>query len=129
MKHNPLRVVGARSTQHPELAVKRPNAMHIKRLKALDVRALAKHLGLDGKAHSGALGINRKRLMIYQHDEMRLDMRRHGHPRLALAFCLDGPPCRYPPSSSSIRDGMHYVVSAVYFSFDFPPIWPLPGLR
>src|SRR5271169_3177203 len=28
MKHNPLRVVGARSTQHPELAVKRPNAMH-----------------------------------------------------------------------------------------------------
>ena len=72
MKHNPLRVVGARSTQHPKLAVKRPNAMHITRLKALDVKTLAKHLGLDGKAHRGALSINRQRLMIYQHDETRL---------------------------------------------------------
>jgi zinc metalloprotease ZmpB len=125
MKHNPLRVVGARSTQHPDLAVKRPNAMHIKRLKGLDVRALAKHLGLDGKAHSGALGINRKRLMIYQHDETRL---RHAtaRPSETGSGILSGRPTLPLPSVHfSIRDGAHYVVSAVYFSFDFPPIRPL----
>ena len=75
MKHNPLRVVGARSTQHPKLALKRPNAKHFARLKTLDVKTLAKHLGLDEKALDGALSINRHRLMIYQHDETRTQTR------------------------------------------------------
>ena len=30
-----------------------------------------------------------------------------------------------PPVDPSIRDGRHYVVRAVYFSFDFPPVRPL----
>ena len=37
-----------------------------------------------------------------------------GHPTLPL-----------PPVHASIRDGKHYVVRAVYFSFDFPPVRPL----
>ncbi len=125
MKRNPLRVVGARSTQHPKLALTRPSAAQIARLKAIDVKALAKHLGLDGKAHSGALSVNRQRLMIYQHDETRL---RHAtmRPSETGSGILSGrPTLPLPTVHSSIRDGGHYVVSAVYFGFDFPPIRPL----
>jgi zinc metalloprotease ZmpB len=126
MKHNPLRVVGARSTLHPKLAMKRPHGMDIARLKALDVKTLAKYLGLDGKARRGApLSVNSQRFMIYQHDETRLRHVTARPPKTASGILSGAPSLPLPSVYSSIRDGRHYVVSAVHFGFDFPPIRPL----
>src|ERR1700733_11468095 len=120
MKHNPLRVIGARSTLHPELKVKRPLAKTFTKWKALDVETLAKHLGLAGRASHGApLGINSQRFMIYQHDAAKL--RHTTLPRSKhRSPSQSGPPgLPLPAAHRAIRDGHHYVVAAIYFSFDF----------
>ena len=126
MKHKPLRVIGARSTLHPKLSIKRPSAKAVARLKALDAETLAKHLGLAGKAFRGApLKINKQRFMVYQHDTARL-RRATVQPGKHRSPSQSGRPgLPLPPVHRAIRDGHHYVVLAVYFSFDLPPIRPL----
>ena len=125
MKHNPLRVIGARSTLHDKIEVKRPSATHVERAKAIDVETLAKSLGLAGVVRRGVpLTINAQKFMIFRYREAtrrraitsakRAGRPSSGHPTLPL-----------PPVHASIRDGKHYVVRAVYFSFDFPPVRPL----
>jgi zinc metalloprotease ZmpB len=125
MKHDPLRVIGARSTLHDKLDVKRPSATHVERAKAIDVETLAKSLGLAGLIRRGVpLTINAQKFMIFRYHEATrrraITPTNHGgqppsgHPTLPL-----------PPVHASIRDGKHYVVRAVYFSFDFPPARPL----
>ncbi|MFZ3311498.1 MAG: hypothetical protein WA280_19260, partial [Xanthobacteraceae bacterium] len=57
MKHAPLRIVGARSTSHPKLGLKRPAAAHLARAKMLDAKTLATHLGLPERPN-GPLKIN-----------------------------------------------------------------------
>jgi hypothetical protein len=125
MKHNPLRVIGARSTLHHKLDVKRPSATHVEKAKAIDVEALAKCLGLAGVVRRGVpLTINAQKFMIFRYHEAtrrraitpakRRGRPSSGHPTLPL-----------PPVHASIRDGKDYVVRAVYFSFDFPPVRPL----
>jgi zinc metalloprotease ZmpB len=125
MKHNPLRVIGARSTLHDKLDVKRPSETHVERAKAIDVETLAKCLGLAGVVRRGVpLAINAQKFMIFRYREAtrrraitpakRGGQPSSGHPTLPL-----------PPVHASIRDGKHYVVRAVYFSFDFPPVRPL----
>jgi hypothetical protein len=125
MKHNPLRGIGARSTLHHKLDVKRPSAAHVARAKALDIETLAKCLGLAGVVRRGVpLTINAQKFMIFRYHEAtrrraitpakRADRPSTGHPTLPL-----------PPVHASIRDGKDYVVRAVYFSFDFPPVRPL----
>ena len=125
MKHNPLRVIGARSTLHHKLDVKRPSATHVARAKAIDVETLAKCLGLAGVVRRGVpLTINAQKFMIFRYREATrrraiMPAKRggrppSGHPTLPL-----------PPVHASIRDGKDYVVRAVYFSFDFPPVRPL----
>ena len=124
MKHGPLRVVGARSTLHPTLKVKRPSARNVANLKTLEVETLAKSLGLAGNARA-PLSIDSQRCMIYRHDEAR---RRHATarpPKREIALLSGAPRLPLPPVHSSIRDGRHYVVRAVYFGFDVPPIRPL----
>lgn len=124
MKHAPLRIVGARSTSHPEAAVRRPAAAHLHRAKTLDAKSLAAHLGLPERS-DGPLKITSHRLMIYRHDAARL---RHatGQPhRPRSGFHAAAPALPLPAVHVSIRDGAHYVVSAVYFSFDVPPVRPL----
>ncbi len=125
MKHNPLRVIGARSTLHDKLDVKRPSATHVEKAKAIDVGTLAKCLGLAGIVRRGVpLTINTQKFMIFRYHEAtrrraitpakRAGRPSSGHPTLPL-----------PPVHASIRDGKDYVVRAVYFSFDFPPAPPL----
>src|SRR5580704_8450706 len=124
MKHNPLRVIGARSTLHHKLDVKRPSATHVERAKEIDVETLAKCLGLAGVVRRGVpLTINAQKFMIFRYRAAtrrraimspKRDGRPSGHPTLPL-----------PPVHASIRDGKDYVVRAVYFSFDFPPVRPL----
>jgi zinc metalloprotease ZmpB len=125
MKDNPLRVVGAQSTLHPDVEVKRPSAEIVVRLKTLDVETLANSLGLAGKALGDApLSIDSQRFMIYRYDKARRTDREAGPPD-EPAFEGGGPALPLPPVDSSIRDGRHYVVLAVYFRFDVTPFRPL----
>ncbi len=125
MKHNPLRVIGARSTLHHKLDVKRPSATHVARAKAIDVEILAKCLGLAGVVRRGVpLTINAQKFMIFRYREATrrraiTPAKRHGRPSSGH------PTLPLPPVHASIRDGKDYVVRAVYFSFDFPPARPL----
>jgi zinc metalloprotease ZmpB len=125
MKRDPLRVIGARSTLHHKLDVKRPSATHVEKAKAIDVETLAKCLGLAHIVRRGVpLTINIQKFMIFRYREATrrraMMPAKHdgrppsGHPTLPL-----------PPVHASIRDGKDYVVRAVYFSFDFPPARPL----
>ena len=126
MKHEPLRVIGARSTLHPEPRVKRPSTTQLAKAKTLDVETLAGHLGLAGRANRSApLKINSHRFMIYQHDAARLRHATAQSHKRGSAFYSGAPSLPLPPVDSAIRDGAHYVVRAVYFGFDFPPIRPL----
>src|ERR1700722_14988908 len=125
MKHNPLRVICARSTLHAKLDVKRPSATHVAKAKAIDVETLAKCLGLAGVVRRGVpLTINAQKFMIFRYHEVTrrqaiTPAKRHGRPSSGH------PTLPLPPVHASIRDGKDYVVRAVYFSFDFPPVRPL----
>jgi hypothetical protein len=126
MKHDPLRVVGARSTLHAALKVKRPSAKHIASAKTLDAETLAGTLGLSSRARRGApLDITSQSFMIYRHDAAKLSHATARPPKRDSALQSGAPRLPLPPVHSSIRDGRHYVVSAVHFSFDFPPVRPL----
>jgi hypothetical protein len=124
IKHKPLRVIGARSTLHPTFKVK--PTKNVARLQPLDAETLAKTLGLAGRARRGApLAISDQRFMIYQHDATRLS-HATALPAKRSPPLHSGPPrLPLPPVHSSIRDGQHYLVRAVYFGFDFPPVRPL----
>ena len=125
MKDNPLRVVGAQSTLHPDVEVKRPSAETVARLKRLDVETLANSLDLAGKALGATpLSIDSQRFMIYRYGKARRTDREAG-PRDELAFEGGGPVLPLPPVDPSIRDAQHYIVLAVYFRFDVTPFRPL----
>ncbi|MGC2125612.1 MAG: hypothetical protein WA652_22425, partial [Xanthobacteraceae bacterium] len=126
IKRRPLRVIGARSTLHSKLELKRLSKAQAAKLTALDVATLAHHLGLAGTVGRNApLKINDTRLMIYQHDEARRGRATAPKHRHGRAFRSGAPTLPLPAVHSTIRDGAHYVVRAVYFSFDFPPVRPL----
>ena len=124
LKHAPLRIVGARSTSHPEPRLRRPAAVHFRQAKRLDAKTLAAHLGLPQSPH-GPLKINSHRLMVYRHDAVRLHQAVAQSPRLRSGFHAPAPMLGPPPVHRSIRHGAHYIVNAVYFSFDVPPVRPL----
>jgi zinc metalloprotease ZmpB len=126
MKDNPLRAVGARSTLHPSVEVRRPPAEAVQRLKTLDVETLANSLGLAGGAVEDAtLIIDRQRFMIYQYDKARRADRPAKSRKDDSGFEAGSPSLPLPPLGSSIRDGRHYVVLAVYFALSIPPLRPL----
>jgi zinc metalloprotease ZmpB len=123
MKHKPFRVLGARSTLHSKLSLKRSRATAPSQM--LDGESLAESLGLAGSARCGApLHISDQRLMIYQHDAERL---KHATvpPKRHAALRSGAPTLPLVRVHKSIRDGHHYIVRAVYFSFDLPPVRPL----
>jgi zinc metalloprotease ZmpB len=123
MKHEPFRVIGSRSTRHPELSVKPSRAAEQSQM--LHSETLAESLGLAGSARCGApLHITDQRLMIYQHDAERLKHTTAPPKRLA-ALQSGAPTLPLARVHKSIRDGRHYIVRAVYFSFDLPPVRPL----
>jgi len=126
MKDNPLRVIGAQSTLHPDLEVKRPPAKTVARLKTFDVQTLADSLGIAAEAiHDAQLSIDKQRFMIYRYDEARrADV--PAESRKDKPAFPSVPRGLQPPSvHASIRNGRHYVVLAVYFRFDVPPFRPL----
>jgi hypothetical protein len=126
MKDNPLRVVGAQSTLHPDVELKRPPDDTVARLKTLELETLAKSLGLSGRAlHDEPLRIDSQRFMIYRHNQARRTDGAAKPSKDETAFHSASPGLPLPPVHSSIRDGRHYIVLAVYFRFDVPPFRPL----
>src|SRR5579864_463885 len=125
MKHNPLRVIGARSTLHDKIDVKRPSKTQVERAKAIDAEILAKSLGLAGVVRRGVpLTINAQKFMIFRY-HAATRRRAVTPPKRGGGPSSGHPTLPLPPVHASIRDGKHYVVRAVYFSFDFPPGRPL----
>jgi hypothetical protein len=124
MKHAPLRIVAARSTSHPELAPRRPAEAHFASAKKLDAKAVVQHLGLPGRA-SGPLKINGHRLMVFRYDAGSLRHASGRSPESRSGFHAAAPTLPLPPVHPSIRHGAHYIVHAVYFSYDVPPVRPL----
>jgi hypothetical protein len=126
MKHKPLRVIGARSTLHPKPKITQSSAKHLRKLQKLDAETLGRHLGLARYvSDTTPLRINNERLMVHQHDEARLRHAMAQPQKRVSAFHSGAPRLPLPSVHSSIRDGAHYVVRAVRFGFDFPPIRPL----
>ena len=124
IKHGPLRVVAARSTLHSAPAPHRPAEIHLAQAGKLDTETVAAYLGLPRRA-GGPLKIDSHRLMIYRHDAASLRHASGRAHRQRSAFHAGAPSLPLPPIHPSIRDGVHYVVRAVYFSFDVPPVRPL----
>jgi zinc metalloprotease ZmpB len=116
MKHKPFRVIGAQTTRHPEIRIKKPSAKAIERLKKLDATQLTELLGMDrGKAAFDAksLRILRRRLMIYRYEKSKRvvqPQRRNGKAQKGSA-----PTLPLLPVKRSIADGHHYVVAAIDF--------------
>src|SRR5262249_29250570 len=107
MKANPLRVVGAQSTLHPDLDVKRPPAPAMVTLKSPAAESLASSLGLAGRARHAAPLIDSQRFMFDRYGSAR---RADGWARTKReepAFQAGGPGLPLPPVDSSIRDGRH----------------------
>ncbi len=130
MKHDPLRILGARSTLHPPLRMERPAEKHVTQSRAFDHEHLASALGLAAaRRHGAPFSINKQRLAVYRHDAARLahatTTTAERAPKRPGGLASGAPRLPLPPAHRSIRDGKHYVVSAVYFSFDFPPARPL----
>jgi len=119
MKHKPFRVIGAQTTRHPDIRIKKPSAKAIERLKKLNVAQLAELLGMDrGKAAFDAksLRILRRRLMIYRYEKSKRvvhPQRRNAKAQRGSALCH--PTLPLPPVNRSIADGHHYVVAAIDF--------------
>ena len=142
---NPYRVVSAQSTLHPDLHVDLPKKGALDRLQRLTEETLARSLGLPEKErdkgkdkhkdkykdkdkhfHRPSLKIERQEWYIYRYE---------GAQRVRVAEPITGEPGgehrhfthshRYPelpPVSGEIRDGRHYLVTAVYFVLGTPEI-------
>jgi len=126
MKHEPLRVIGARSTLHAKPKITRSSAKQLRKLQKLDAETLGRHLGLARYVSDATpLRISKERLMVHQHDAARLRHAMAQPQGRGSAFHSGAPRLPLPSVHSSIRDGAHYVVRAVNFGFDFAPIRPL----
>jgi hypothetical protein len=126
MKENPLRIVGAQTTRHPDPKVRRPSAQAVARSRAIDLQTLAKGLGLDtDPAQDTSFGIDHQRLMVYRYERARRTRSPGQEPKDAPALQASDPTLPLPAVDRSIREGEHYVVAAVYFRLDVRPFRPL----
>ncbi|NOJ50477.1 hypothetical protein [Bradyrhizobium archetypum] len=126
MKENPLRIIGAQTTRHPDPKIKRPSAQAVARSRAIDLQMLAKSLGLDSEpARDTSFGIDRQRLMVYRYERARRARSPDQQPKDGVALQASDPTLPLPAVDRSIREGEHYVVSAVYFRLDVKPFRPL----
>jgi hypothetical protein len=119
MKQNPFRVVSAQSTRHADLAVKRPAAKAVDRLKKMNKTTLAQQLGLSAKQKEydlKSLRINSRRLIIYRYDKTKRILAPEKKPNeKSYAFAPDHPVLPLPPVARGVREGQHYVAAEVNF--------------
>jgi zinc metalloprotease ZmpB len=120
----PLRVMSAQSTLHHDLHVDLPRKAAIDRLERLTEETLARSLGLaekekdedkDKHFHRSSLKIERREWYIYRYDAAQ---RVHVSEPITGEHQHFKHSHRYPdlpPVNDEIKNGRHYLVSAVYF--------------
>jgi hypothetical protein len=128
-KHEQFRIVGAQSTRHAKIRVRRPSAKALTQLQKLDAPTLAKLLGITARNRAidaKSLRILHRRLMVYRYEKFKRvarPQRQTGKARKKAA--LDHPTLPLPPLSRRIADGRHYVVAALDFQTNSPPFGTL----
>jgi zinc metalloprotease ZmpB len=119
MKHKPFRIIGAQTTRHPDIRIKKPSARALARLKKLNATQLAELLGIAGGKtafEAKPLRILRRRLMIYRYEKSDRVLRpQRGSGKTHKGPAFDQPTLPLPPVKRSIADGHHYVVAAIDF--------------
>ena len=114
MRREPLQIVSAQSTLHPDVDLTPPGDRAVARLQKLDVKVLARHLGIAERHHgfeAASLRLKSLRLIVYRYDRMRRqppeeqETVRGGH---GLALPL-------PPVPAEIENGRHYVAAEIVF--------------
>lgn len=114
MRREPLQVVSAQSTLHTDVDLTPPGERAVARLLKLDVKTLARHLGIAEEHHgfeTASLRINSLRLIVYRYDQARRVPREDParvHPHHGLALPL-------PPIPPAIEDGRHYIAAEIVF--------------
>ncbi|MDQ6648268.1 MAG: hypothetical protein M3Y93_13765, partial [Pseudomonadota bacterium] len=130
VKLNPFKVVGAQSTMHPDLQVKRPSMDAVKRAESLTEKELASKLGLriddpDGHGWDGdSLKIEGRSLVIYRYESakrappgpQRMSQAEPVEPAHNHASASGVPTLPLPPVAEPIRDGHHYVCAKIDFA-------------
>ena len=121
MKRAPFRVVGMRTTRHPDLKVAKPSAKALARSKKLSAATIANALGILRKRTTfrpKSLRVQRQRRMIYRYQDTKrvilpdLGVRDDGRPVSALSMLP------LPSLDRSIVNNGHYIVTAAYFQLD-----------
>jgi hypothetical protein len=129
MRKDPLIVVSAQSTLHPDVHVEPPSKRALDRLDKLDAGGLARHLGVTEELKEfdlASLQINRSELIIYRYEASKrlqapvplTEPSHNGQPaehhHHSHVHCVVEPP-PLPALPKSIEDGRHYVAAAIYF--------------
>jgi zinc metalloprotease ZmpB len=119
MKQAPFRIMGARSTGHPDIQVAKPSAQALARLKKLNAQTLAKVLGIADKPsefNAKSLRVLHQRLMIYRYEEsQRVVVPEQPIGKGGKRLVSDDPMLPLPPVARGIAEGRHYVVAVVDF--------------
>jgi zinc metalloprotease ZmpB len=134
MLQNPYRVISAQFSVHPDIRVELPKEPALKRLHRLTDEMLAHSLGLPEKSKEfdrSSLKIERQQWYIYRYESMKRIRVSEEPPEGELGehrhlLMHDHRNPELPPVDKRIREGNHYVVSAVYFMLGTPQI---PNLR
>jgi zinc metalloprotease ZmpB len=122
-------IVGAQTTRHAKVRVRKPPAKALAQLKKLDAQTLAKVLGIGGNKSAfdpKSLRILHRRLMVYRYEKAKRFVRPQGRAKTRRRDrVLDRPTMPLPPVNRPIADGRHYVVAALDFSTDSGPFGTL----
>jgi hypothetical protein len=116
---NPFRVLSAQSTRHARMEAKRPTERALDRMEKLELKVLAKQLGLSERSKEfdlKSLEILKHRLIIYRYEPAKRVVlpedptveggHKHEHEHLKVDL---------PEVEEGIRGGQHYVSAEVTF--------------
>ena len=115
MRREPLQVISAQSTAHPDVDVTRPSDRAVNRLRRLDAAGLRRALGITEEHRdfdATSLRINSLRLIIYRYDAARRapvpedSTSLHGYPDVVVPL---------PAVPRAIEHGRHYVAAEIVF--------------
>ena len=128
MRREPLQVISAQSTLHPDVDLTPPSERAVGRLRRLNAKTLARELGIAEEHHGfdvASLRLNSARLIVYRYDAARRapvpedPSSLNGHIGLTLPL---------PPMPTKIEDGRHYVAAEIVFVLATAQIPDLPWI-
>lgn len=126
MKLDPIRVLVAQSTIHPDFEVKRPSNKAVKAAESINEEELARLLGL--KEHHDpewgwdpkTLEIERRGLVVYRYEAVRRILAPPPAGQPASDYSSGLPILPLPPVAEHIREGQHYVCARIDFGLSNP---------